>query len=88
MRSLIAGFLLLVLCAPVVIASTTYSAVDGSAWTNCDGCNYIIRQNNITIAEGDVLDFEVENGSVEIENASQGIIIIPNIIIQWKFFFF
>ena len=80
MRSLIAGFLLLVLCAPVVIASTTYSAVEGSAWTNCDGCNYIIRQNNITIAEGDILDFEVENGSVEIENASQGIIIIPNTI--------
>jgi hypothetical protein len=80
MRSLIVGFLVLVLCVPTVIASTTYSSVEGHAWTNCDGCNYIVRQNNNTIAEGDTLDFQVENGTVEIENASQGIIIIPNVI--------
>ena len=78
MRSQIAGFLLLLLCAPIAMASTTYSAVEGHAWANCDGCNYIIKQNNITIAEGSTLDFEVESGSVLVENASQGIIIIPD----------
>lgn len=78
MRSLIAGLLLLLLCVPMAVASTTYSAVEGHAWANCDGCNYIIKQNNITIAEGSTLDFEVESGSVLVENASQGIIIIPD----------
>ena len=78
MRSLIAGLLLLLLCVPMAVASTTYSAVEGHAWANCDGCNYIIKQNNVTIAEGDTFDFEVESGSVFVENASQGIIIIPD----------
>ncbi len=68
------------LCTPMAVASTTYSAVEGTAWANCDGCNYIIRQNNVTLAEGDTLDFEVGNGSVEIENASHGIIIIPDTV--------